>query len=161
VDGEAVWFSAVVNISDYTNVSLSAVASETGSSTSTGKYVKLFYRLDGGMETAFATNPENVGNWSSATAAQSNLCGSTVQIVARMNNPNTGDKAILDRVTVSGDCVAANLPPVMDAIGDRTISELEFLSFTVTASDPANNDPITLTATNLPDGAIFTNGVFT
>ncbi|MFA7369398.1 MAG: hypothetical protein WC334_07115 [Kiritimatiellales bacterium] len=161
VDGEAVWSSAIINISGCTNVSLSAAAAETGSSTSTGKYVKLLYRLDSGAETAFSGNPTNIGNWGSATAAQSNLCGSTVQIVARMNNPNTGDKAILDRVTVSGDCVAANLPPVMDAIGDRTISELEFLSFTVTASDPANNDPITLTATNLPPGAIFTNGVFT
>ncbi|MFA6173790.1 MAG: hypothetical protein WC701_08890, partial [Kiritimatiellales bacterium] len=152
VDGEAVWSSAIINIVDYTNVSLSAAASETGSSTSTGKYVNLFYRLDGGTETAFAINATNVGNWSSATAMQSNLCGSTVQIIARMNNPNVGDKAILDSVAVSGDRVAANLPPVLDAIGDRTISELEFLSFTVTASDPANNDPITLTATNLPDG---------
>jgi len=161
VDGEAVWSSAIIDISDYTNVSLSAVATETGSSTSTNKYVKLSYRLNGGEETAFTVNPESIGNWTSATAAQSNLYGSTVQIIARMNNPNAGDKAILDSVTVSGDRIVAPRPPVLDAIGDRTISELETLSFIVTASDPANNDPITLTATNLPPGAVFTNGVFT
>ena len=161
VDGEAVWSSAVVNISDYTNVSLSAVASETGSSTSTNKYVKLFYRLDGGAETAFAGNPANIGNWSSATATQSNLCGTTVQVIARMNNPNLSDKSILDTVAVSGDCVVARQPPVLDAIGDRNVDETGLLSFTVTASDPVNNDPITLSASGLPTGAVFTNGVFT
>jgi len=160
VDGEAVWSSAVINIGDYTNVSFSAVAAETGSSTSTNKYVKFFYRLNGGAETAFAVNPANIGNWTSATAVQSNLYGSTIQIVARMNNPNTSDKSILDSVTIFGDRIVVNLPPVLDAIGDQTISELEFLSFTVTASDPANNDPVTLTATNLPTGAVFANGVF-
>ncbi|HPR82775.1 MAG TPA: hypothetical protein PLD51_02860 [Pontiellaceae bacterium] len=161
VDGEAVWLSAVIRISDYTNVLLSACAAETGSSASTNKYVKLFYRLDGGAETAFAVNPVNAGNWGSATAAQSNLYGSTVQIVARINNPNTGDKSILDSVMVSGDRMVANLPPVLDAIGNREIAEPEPLTFTVTAGDPANNDPVTLSAANLPPGAVFTNGVFT
>lgn len=111
VDGEAVWSSAVINIAEYTNVSLSVGASETGSSTSTNKYVKLFYCLGGSAETAFAVNPVSVGNWGSATAVQSNLCGATVQIIARMNNPNVSDKSILDDVVVSGDCVAVPPPP--------------------------------------------------
>lgn len=161
VDGDAVWSSAVIDISDYTNVSLSAIVSETGSSASTSKYVNLFYRLNGSAETSFAINPVNVGNWTSATAAQSNLYGATVQIIARINNPNAGDKAILDSVTVSGDRIVTHLPPVLDTIGDRAIAELETLSFAVTAGDPANNDPVTLTATNLPPSAVFTNGVFT
>ncbi|NOU35794.1 MAG: hypothetical protein HOO88_03360 [Kiritimatiellaceae bacterium] len=114
VDGEAVWSSAVIHIADCANVSLSAIASETGSSVSTNKYVKLFYRLDGGAETAFTVNPANVGNWGSAAAVQSNLCGTTVQIIARMNNPNVSDKSILDDVIVSGDRVAVPPPPASD-----------------------------------------------
>ncbi len=161
VDGEAVWSSAVISISGYTNVSLSVVTSETGSSTSTNKYVKLFYRLDGGAEIAFAINPVSIGNWTAATAAQSNLCGSTVQIVARMNNPNIGDKSILDSILVSGDHVIADFPPVLDPIGTREVTELGLLSFMVSGGDPEDNDPVTLTATNLPAGAVFTNGVFT
>ncbi|MEI8206958.1 MAG: hypothetical protein WCG03_08785 [Kiritimatiellales bacterium] len=160
VDGEAVWFSAVINISGYTNVSLSVATSETGSSTSTNKYVKLFYRLDSGAEIAFAVNPVSLGNWTNTTAAQSNLYGSTVQIVARMNNPNAGDKSILDGITVSGDRVVAGLPPVLDPIGNREIAELGILSFAISASDPTDNDPVTLTATGLPAGAVFTNSVF-
>jgi hypothetical protein len=119
VDGEAVWSSAVIHIAGYTNVSLSGVASETGASTSTNKYVKLFYRLDGGAETAFAVNPVSVGNWGSATAVQSNLCGATVQIVARMNNPNVSDKSILDDVIVSGDRVFIPPPPPPDSESSR------------------------------------------
>lgn len=161
VDGEAVWSSAIIRIGNYTNVSLSAVTSETGSSTSTNKYVKLFYRLSGGAETAFAANADGIGNWGSATAAQSNLSGTTVQIIARVNNPNAGDKSIFDSVMVSGDPVAVNRPPVLDPIGNRQVIEREWLSFTVTASDPVNNDPVILSATHLPTGAVFTNGLFT
>jgi len=160
VDGEAVWSSAVIHISGYTNVSLSVAASETGTSTSTNKYVKLFYRLNGGAQTAFASNAVNVGNWGSATAVQSNLYGSTVQIVARVNNPNTGDKSIFDEVTISGDTTVANRPPALNPIGDRSVLAMGTLSFAVTASDPIDNDPVILSAINLPTGAAFTNGVF-
>ena len=106
IKGEAVWSSAVVPISGYTNVALSVATSENGSSASTNKYVKLFYRLNGGTETAFAINAFNVGNWTNALAVQSNLYGSTVQLIARVNNPNTGDKTIFDNVTVTGDPLA-------------------------------------------------------
>jgi hypothetical protein len=160
VDGEAVWSSAVIDISSYTNVSLSVATSETGSSANTNKYVKLFYRLDGGAETAFAVNAASIGNWTNATATQSNLYGSTVQIIARVNNP-VADKSIFDAVTVSGDSTAANFPPVLDPIGDRSVMELGDISFPVTADDPIDHDEITFSATNLPTGASFsTNGVF-
>jgi len=160
-DGEAIWISELIDISAYTNVSLSIDTSENGSSTSGSKYVRLFYKLNGGAETAFAVNPSNSGNWGAATATQSNLYGSTVQIIARVNNPNSGDASIFDNVSVSGDSTAANLPPVLDPVGDKNVLEQGALEFTVTASDPIDGDPITLSATNLPTGATFsTNGLF-
>lgn len=52
-------------------------------------------------------------------------------------------------------------PPVLDAIGDKTIKENQELHFTVTASDP-DGDTVTLSAGNLPSGASFDaeTGVF-
>ncbi len=155
VDGEAVWSSAIINISGYTNVSLSVATSETGTSANTNKYVKLFYRLDGGAETAFAVNSASIGNWSSAAATQSNLYGASVQIIARVNNPNTGDKSIFDNVTVAGDPIpSGNTPPILNFIGNKSVTVSNALNFSVSATD-ADNDPIILSASNLPPGAVF------
>lgn len=59
----------------------------------------------------------------------------------------------IDDILVVG--TAFDLPPVVDPIDDQTVFEGELLSFTVTASDPVDGDPITITATNLPSGATF------
>ena len=47
-----------------------------------------------------------------------------------------------------------NDPPVLQAIGDQVVNEGVLLSFTVNATDP-DNDPLTLSASNLPFGATF------
>jgi hypothetical protein len=47
-----------------------------------------------------------------------------------------------------------NRPPVLDPIGDKTIEEGRTLVIVLTASDP-DNDALTFSASNLPDGAIF------
>ncbi|MGE4488967.1 MAG: putative Ig domain-containing protein [Kiritimatiellales bacterium] len=155
VDGEAVWSSSIIDISNYTNVAISVDTSETGSSANANKYVKLFYRVNGEAETAFSINPESIGNWGSATATQSNLYGSTVQVIARVNNPNTGDKSIFDNVTVTGNSIISeNISPILDSIGNKSLTVSNALNFTVTATD-ADNNLITLSATNLPAGAVF------
>ncbi|MCF6240376.1 MAG: lamin tail domain-containing protein, partial [Bacteroidales bacterium] len=103
IDGEAIWTSETINISGYTNIVLSILVSETGSSTNTSKYVKVYYKLDGGAETLFAINGENIGNFGSVTASQNISSGTNIQIIVRINNPNAGDKTIFDEVTVIGD----------------------------------------------------------
>ena len=47
-----------------------------------------------------------------------------------------------------------NQPPVLAAIGDRTVAEGANLSFTVSATD-ADGDPLTYSAFGLPQGAAF------
>jgi fibronectin type 3 domain-containing protein len=47
-----------------------------------------------------------------------------------------------------------NRPPVLDAIGSKSGQEGQILEFTVTASDP-DNDQLTFAAGNLPTGAAF------
>ncbi len=47
-----------------------------------------------------------------------------------------------------------NYPPVLEPIGDRTVSQGSLLEFTVQATDP-DGDTLIYTASNLPPGAIF------
>jgi len=66
----------------------------------------------------------------------------------------------MDDVLIS-QVILSNEPPVLDPIGDKDVFENDSLIFTVTASDPVDGDPITITATNLPMGAVFVNDTFT
>ena len=60
-------------------------------------------------------------------------------------------------------CCAGNQPPVLSPIGNRAVVWSNTLSFAVTAADPVDNDPITLSVSNAPAGATFgsTNGAGT
>lgn len=51
---------------------------------------------------------------------------------------------------------AGNQPPVLDSIGPKTITERQWLTFTVTAHDPEGNTP-SLRAFDLPPSASFTD----
>jgi hypothetical protein len=54
----------------------------------------------------------------------------------------------------------SNTAPVLYPIGDRTVSVNELLSFSLSATD-ADGDPITFTATGLPNGAGLVGPTFT
>ena len=59
----------------------------------------------------------------------------------------------------------SNLPPVLAPIGNKTTEETIQLQFTLSAADSVDNDPITLTMSNAPAGAVLSstngNGTFT
>lgn len=50
--------------------------------------------------------------------------------------------------------VSTNEPPVLDPIGDKTVNENALLEFTISATDP-DDDNLTYSAANLPAGASF------
>ena len=52
-------------------------------------------------------------------------------------------------------CCASNQPPLLAAIGNRTVIESNSLNIIVSAVDPFDGDAITLSASNLPPGAVF------
>jgi len=61
----------------------------------------------------------------------------------------------LDGISVSGTVVIpSNAPPVLNAIGNKSLAISNALNFTITASD-ADDDSIILSASNLPAGAMF------
>ncbi len=64
----------------------------------------------------------------------------------------------IDDILITG--TAYNQPPILDPIGGRTAFEGEALTFPVTASDPVDGDPVSLSAADLPAGAVFTNNTF-
>ncbi len=51
----------------------------------------------------------------------------------------------------------SNNPPVLDSIGDKSINEGQLLQFTISATD-SDNDQLTYSASNLPQGANFNSG---
>lgn len=66
----------------------------------------------------------------------------------------------IDDVSAEDDSPADCQPPIFDPLSDQTVFENQPLVFSVSASDPSDNDPVALSATNLPFGAVFTNSVF-
>jgi len=67
---------------------------------------------------------------------------------------DNGTPAMNDQEEVTIVVGNVNRPPVIDAIGDRTVAEDEVLSFAVTATDP-DGDALLFTVNDLPLGAMF------
>jgi len=57
-------------------------------------------------------------------------------------------------VSVISGQVIINQPPVLSTIGDKSVDEGELVTFTISAND-YDDDPLTYSANNLPDGANF------
>jgi serine protease len=85
--------------------------------------------------------------------------------VVSIGSANAGQFTIT--VTALNDCNSAaasfiltvvheNAPPVLGAIGDKTVAEGSTLAFTVTATD-ADGDTLAYSATGLPTGALLDN----
>ena len=123
INGEAIWYSAEIDISEYINVKIQLTASETGSGANQeNKYLKAFYKIDNGDETVFETNGENLGNWGSNIAEQKKLTGEKLQIIVYLNNHYSADKVILDEVVVFGE----EKNPLLIELGDILINEVLF-----------------------------------
>lgn len=123
INGEVIWRSKKIGISDFKNVSIELLASETGSGANVEKkYLKAYYILDSLSEQTFEEHSENVGNWGTNMARQGGLEGDTVQIVVRMNNHYASEKVILDEIFIRGE----EKNPVIINEGDVVINEILF-----------------------------------
>ncbi|MDO8724849.1 MAG: putative Ig domain-containing protein [Candidatus Methanoperedens sp.] len=69
----------------------------------------------------------------------------------KISDPNGNPVAL----NVSNGSVMLNRAPVLASIGNKTVNEGQFLTFTISASD-ADGDSLTYSATGLPTGATFT-----
>lgn len=102
LDGEGIWRSKLIDITNYKNLSVSVSLSESGNMDS-DDYIRVYYRIDGGSETLFTTNGDKTDDFGSATASVSNLNGnSTLQIIVKVNNDYTSEYHYFDDVCVTG-----------------------------------------------------------
>ena len=101
MDGEAKWTSEVIDISNFLDVSVSALLVEWNFNGGTTDYLKAYYSLDGGPETLLG-NGDQTGNFGSATASTSGLSGSTIQIFIYVYCNDNNDFPAFDDVLVTG-----------------------------------------------------------
>ena len=72
----------------------------------------------------------------------------------------TADDGLAQATTTTQITVTnTNRPPALTPLDNKTTNENQQLTFTVNATDP-DNDNVTITADNLPEGATFANRQF-
>jgi hypothetical protein len=113
---------------------------------------------DGDGVTFSATNLPTGATLNPATGAFSwtpthEQSGSYPGVVLTATDDGTPGLSDSETITITVDDV--NAPPVLAAIGDRSVSEGATLSFTVSASDVDPANTLTFSASNLPTGAAF------
>lgn len=115
IDGEGIWFTQPIDISAYQDISLEVQLTEEGSMESSD-YVRVMYRLNGGPETPFAVNSYLNNDFTSATALQTGLNGSTVSVIIKMKNNAGGEIHQIQSVLVRGTATAAAPLSITDSI---------------------------------------------
>lgn len=108
VDGNCIWYSPAINISNFHNVALSLDASESGSLESSD-YIKSEYSIDGGVWTFFSTYGQIFNDFNSRTVSQNGLRGNTLQIRISVNNDYGNEYIRFDNVKVTGQTYKTNL----------------------------------------------------
>lgn len=123
INGEVIWYSEEIDISEYKNIKIQLAATEIGSGKNENtKFLKAFFKLDSQVEILFETNGTNNGNWGQKIAEQTGLNGKSLQVVVRICNFYSADKVILDEVSVTGE----EKNPVVIEPGDVLINEVLF-----------------------------------
>ncbi|MBN1509979.1 MAG: putative Ig domain-containing protein [Sedimentisphaerales bacterium] len=78
------------------------------------------------------------------------------QVTFTVSDGQTQDS---ETITIMVTSATTNAPPVLSAIGGKSVREGEHLAFSITATDP-DGDPLTYSAANLPNGASFSGRSF-
>ena len=134
IDAEAIWTSESINISAYSNVLLSIDLNESGDLEGTD-YIKVFYKLDGGAETAFAVNGSLVDDFTSAQAWQSGLSGTSVVIVVRCINSADDEIYTFDNIRVE----ERGSSDIIKKSGWAEPTNIAYASYNVSSSLTATN----------------------
>ena len=115
---EVIWKSPIIDITGEGLVDLSVDLSEVGTMESTD-YIKVYYILNGsGVETIFSNNGENFDDFTSITASENAVSGTSVQIVIRIDNNADVEKHRFENVSISA-ATGYNTP----SSGDVLITE--------------------------------------
>jgi hypothetical protein len=111
-DGECIWLSEEINISECINISINIYCMENGT-LEAADYIRSYYKLDNGQEILFG---ENTDDFTEANHSISNLnANNTIQIIIKTNN-NAGTEYIyFDDIVISGEFIG-NYPPQINNV---------------------------------------------
>jgi hypothetical protein len=102
LDGEAVWRSAVVDISAETNVTISGDFFECGFMEATD-YIRAYYSINGGPEVLwFDLTDDGATDCTVNSPSLAGLSGNTIQIIIRVLN-NSGENHRFDNINITGN----------------------------------------------------------
>ncbi|MEL7003875.1 MAG: hypothetical protein AAFN93_14230, partial [Bacteroidota bacterium] len=99
-DGVAIWSSGVVDISGFSEATVSVDIAEAGNMEN-NDFIRIFYRLDGGPEVRFANFRNDFGA-TFQTVTSPAVSGSTLQVVVRVRNNGDDELHAFDNVGISG-----------------------------------------------------------
>jgi hypothetical protein len=152
------WESESIDVSSNGSVQIAMDFAQIGDGLhGSGNKFEVGYRLDGGTEqdvlTIDSSNQDQFDglSWTSITINASSATGLTVEISIKASIGDDGwsfDNVALQTAT-------PDQPPVLSHIGIKAVASGGTLSFDVTAIDPVDGDMISLSASNLPSGAVF------
>jgi hypothetical protein len=145
VDGDAVWLSPSINISSFSNVSISIDISESGDMESTD-FVKCEYNTGSGW-TQFATNGYNIDDFTSVVASQTSLSGLSLQIRVTCLNNAGAEYQMFDNILVQG---TAGSPII--SISSSSLSGFSYLS----GNGPSSEQTFTVEGINLSSDITLT-----
>ena len=106
IDGEGIWMSSTIDISSYSNVSISIDAWCTSTMDAGDDYLRFFYVVDGGTEIQFTTNGNLDGDFGSVVASQTGIQGNSLEIRVKFNSDRSGEHHNIDNVMVEGELIS-------------------------------------------------------
>ncbi len=108
IDHEGIWYSQNINISGYSNVSISVDILPNYGIMEPSDYIEAYYKLDGGAEVLLTNGAHNDDICCTTTATASGLTGSSLQVVVRIKNDQIYEIYYFDNVRVTGDAASSN-----------------------------------------------------
>ncbi|PVX51960.1 lamin tail-like protein [Balneicella halophila] len=138
-DGEAIWESEAITITNYTDINISIKAGETGNSVNIAKKYIKFYSVVDGVETLFATNG-SLGdtNFPSATASTVASTGDELKIRIKLRSDYAQD-VFFDDIKVTGILSSTSVNDTNSEISEADIPILAQTISVADASNTANN----------------------
>ncbi|MCG8319714.1 MAG: hypothetical protein MI921_09445, partial [Cytophagales bacterium] len=131
-DGEAVWLSELIDISNYTDLFVSVDLKATGS-LEDNDYIRVYYKLNGGAETLLQ-NGAQVNFFDPVVAINAlPLSGNTLQIIVRAKNSANNEFYTFDNVRVFSEAL---IPPDVSAGGGNLSCDATTINLTASSSTP-------------------------
>lgn len=129
VDGECIWHSEYITISDYI-IDISIELSESGS-LENSDYINVAYIIDNASESNFSTNGNLINDFGSLTASHTNLTGDSIKILVRANVNHKNEQIKFDDIVMS----AKRFDPESFTASSFSSSEISFSVSTNSADD--------------------------